>query len=102
MIAPGSHHWLAAAARIRPHLPPGMLLPTCATCGLPCWPGGPGPRCDGCWEVESRLEGYLRDGGPTALEVLTQAIAGWARGLDGPERGAGRPEGVPEAGDGGG
>ena len=41
----------------------------CGTCGGEARSGS--KRCDWCWEVESRLAGYLRRGGRTAaLEVL--------------------------------
>jgi hypothetical protein len=53
---------------------PDAELVACETCGRPCFKSKH-PRCDGCWEVEHRLDGYLRDGGDAASVVLLQAIS---------------------------
>ena len=45
----------------------------CGTCGRPTDKTSTG-RCDGCWEVEHRLDGYLRDGGAAAATVLVEAL----------------------------
>lgn len=46
----------------------------CDTCGNPTPMLGT-KRCDGCREVEIRLSGYLRRGGPHAIEFVRKAIA---------------------------
>ena len=45
----------------------------CGTCGEPTSMLGT-KRCDGCWEVEARLAGYLRVGGIVAALTLRRAI----------------------------
>ena len=52
----------------------GIAHVPCATCGMPT-PQTHTKRCDGCWEVESRLAGYLRDGGDKAIRELVNALA---------------------------
>lgn len=49
-------------------------LAACETCGRPTDKTGT-KRCDGCWEVEHRLDGYLRDGGDAAVGQLVDALA---------------------------
>ena len=45
---------------------------SCTTCGRPIgWPGT--NKCDGCWEVESRLKAYL--GYPKGQEFVRKALA---------------------------
>jgi hypothetical protein len=46
---------------------------SCKTCGTTTDMGGPG-QCEACWEVESRLTGYLRRGGERARVRLRAAI----------------------------
>jgi hypothetical protein len=48
-------------------------LAACATCGRPTDKTST-KRCDGCWEVEHRLDSYLRDGGLAARSVLVSAL----------------------------
>lgn len=48
-------------------------LVACGTCGRPTDKTGT-KRCDGCWEVEHRLDGYLRDGGVAARGELVLAL----------------------------
>jgi hypothetical protein len=43
------------------------------TCKRPTPMGGT-KRCDGCWEVESRLERYLIDGGAVARKFVAAAL----------------------------
>jgi hypothetical protein len=45
----------------------------CETCGQPIQGAG-AKFCDGCWEVEHRLDGYLRDGGEKAQRKLAEAL----------------------------
>ena len=45
----------------------------CATCGAAI---DGGTRCAWCWEVEHRLDDYLRRGGHKARAVLAAALAG--------------------------
>ena len=45
----------------------------CGTCGRPTDKTST-KRCDGCWEVEHRLDGYLRDGGVAARGELVLAL----------------------------
>jgi hypothetical protein len=45
----------------------------CATCGEPTHMTGT-ERCDRCYEVETRLEEYLRRGGDKAAAVLRSAL----------------------------
>jgi hypothetical protein len=56
----------------------GMLsdaeLEACETCGCPTDKTGT-RRCDGCWEVEHRIAGYLRDGGLAAHDTLMSAMS---------------------------
>lgn len=60
-----------------PHITP------CETCGKPVdYPGA--RKCDRCWEVEKRLEGYLQS--PKALEVVRQFLPpldDWTNGKPG-------------------
>lgn len=49
-------------------------LVACGTCGRPTDKTGT-MRCDGCWEVEHRLDAYLRDGGDAAVGQLVDALA---------------------------
>jgi hypothetical protein len=51
----------------------GAELVACETCGRPTDKTGT-KRCDGCWEVEHRLDWYLRDGGPLARFRLSKAL----------------------------
>lgn len=45
----------------------------CETCGSPrSFPGA--QLCNGCWEVESRLDGYLRDGRLRARQFIELAL----------------------------
>jgi hypothetical protein len=47
----------------------------CGTCGEAARDGS--KRCDWCWEVESRLAGYVRRAGRTgALEILRNLEGG--------------------------
>lgn len=58
-------------------------LVACSTCARPCDSvGSERPLCAGCWEVEHRLDDYLRDGGYRAADKLIEALAGVSR--DGP------------------
>lgn len=51
-------------------------LTACCTCGRPCDKvKTKHPLCDGCWEVEHRLDAYLRDGGDEASLVVLQALS---------------------------
>lgn len=43
----------------------------CKTCGEPAL----GERCDACWELEHRLDEYLKRGGIPAWDVVYQALA---------------------------
>lgn len=57
----------------------GLGVSHCKTCGIPCMPAGHASEghpvsCDNCWEVEMRLDGYLRDGGPKARAILVAAF----------------------------
>jgi hypothetical protein len=45
----------------------------CATCGRPTNKTTT-KRCDGCWEVEHRLDSYIRDGGDRAIVLLLDAL----------------------------
>jgi len=47
----------------------------CETCGESTPTVGTG-RCNDCWEVESRLVGYLTRGGDRAWRVLAAVLAG--------------------------
>lgn len=51
----------------------GMAFVPCETCGDPTDKTGT-KRCDGCWEVEHRLDGYVRDGGDVARGRLAKAL----------------------------
>jgi|GEM_PF-3444111 len=67
-------------------------LVACGTCGRPCDKvGSKHPRCDGCWEVEHRLDSYLRDGGDAAAAVLIDALSGTSPPSDGPCGECGHP-----------
>jgi hypothetical protein len=46
----------------------------CETCERPTSSLGT-KRCDWCWEVESRLEDYLRRGGLEAWAFVVKALA---------------------------
>lgn len=48
-------------------------LVACKTCGRPTDMKGT-KKCDGCWEVESRIGDYVRDGGEEAVCVLGDAL----------------------------
>ena len=52
----------------------------CETCGRPTPMLGT-KRCDGCWEVESRLLDYIRQGGVPAVAFVYETLgkAGKAR-----------------------
>lgn len=45
----------------------------CATCGASTTKTST-KRCDWCWEVEQRLDGYLQRGGAQAQKVLIAAL----------------------------
>jgi len=45
----------------------------CATCGTATTKGGT-ERCDWCWEVESRLRGYLDRGGNNARLFVVEVL----------------------------
>jgi hypothetical protein len=45
----------------------------CGTCGTLTRNASSG-RCDSCWETESRLEGYLRRGGPSAQTFVRKHL----------------------------
>jgi hypothetical protein len=51
----------------------GVKHVDCKTCGCPTNMTGT-KLCDGCWEVERRLVGYLRDGGDKARQFVFAAI----------------------------
>jgi hypothetical protein len=56
---------------------PDAELVACGTCGRPCDKvKSSRPLCDGCWEVEYRLDAYLRDGGAAAARFLIAALEG--------------------------
>ena len=46
----------------------------CETCGALTFMCST-KRCNGCWEVEHRLEGYFRSGGAKARAFVRQALA---------------------------
>lgn len=46
----------------------------CETCGEPTHMTAT-KRCNRCWEIESRLEGYLRDGGVKARRIVTAILS---------------------------
>ena len=50
-------------------------LAACGTCGRPTDKTGKNPRCYGCWEVEHRLDSYLREGGDAAAAALIDALS---------------------------
>jgi hypothetical protein len=54
---------------------PRQTTVPCKTCGKPTAMTGT-KLCDGCWEVESRLESYVRNGGDNAKAILERAIEG--------------------------
>ena len=54
------------------------LVP-CETCGRPTDKTDT-KLCDGCWEVEHRLDGYLRDGAEKAARALIGALERAVRG----------------------
>lgn len=45
----------------------------CETCGRPTPMTGT-KRCDGCWEFEHRLAGYLNDGGEKARKFILSGL----------------------------
>jgi hypothetical protein len=45
----------------------------CSTCGDPTRMTGT-KKCNDCWEVEGRLQGYLRRGGAKAYAVVLAAL----------------------------
>lgn len=47
----------------------------CETCGEPTTKTGT-KRCDWCWEVESRLDGYLTRGKANARRILLATLKG--------------------------
>lgn len=49
------------------------ILVACRTCKRPT-DDTSAKLCDGCWEVEHRLDGYLRDGGGNAITKLLMAL----------------------------
>ena len=58
-------------------------LVACSTCARPCDSvGAKRPLCTGCWEVEHRLDGYLRDGGDEASLVVLQALSRMLEGRE--------------------
>lgn len=63
-VDPGAGNYL-------PHNP--QELCACETCGLPTPMLGTG-RCDGCWELEGRLAGYLRRGGQKARDFVLSCL----------------------------
>lgn len=65
------------------------LVP-CETCGRPTDKTDT-KLCDGCWEVERRLYGYLADGGRAAARVLITALMVAVLPEDGPCGECGHP-----------
>ena len=51
----------------------------CKTCGE-ATPMTGTKRCNGCWEVENRLDSYLRRGGRNAQQALVDAL--WRAGAE--------------------
>ena len=67
--------WRDYRATVFSGYPDSSLVP-CVTCGRPYdMIGSKRPACVGCWEVEHRLDGYLRDGGDAAVEQLVGALS---------------------------
>jgi hypothetical protein len=56
-------------------------LVACGTCGRPTEKTGT-RRCDGCWEVEHRVRGYLADGGLAAAAFLVEVLFDAARRIE--------------------
>jgi len=52
----------------------------CETCNQPTRMSN-AKLCDGCWEIESHLEGYLRRGGVKAIAFVEQARAAARRAV---------------------